>query len=114
MLSYRGVYRVVTEMDQRTSKPLEACFIKCRRGVNIYRYSDTVLSAYIPSKMRSTYLLKEYPGLFTAFQVGDKEGTILFDESKLEEAALILGAMVKGKNVSPRSKRNRTKSTIKT
>jgi len=110
MLNYRGQFRVIYEMDVKTGKPLEACYIKCRRGVNIYRHSDNVLSAYIPSRMRSTYLLKEYPGLFTTFQIGDKESTILFDESKIEEAASILSAMVKGKNVSPKSKRNRVKT----
>ena len=110
MLRYRGQYRTVFEMDLKTGKPLEACYIKCKRGVNIYRHNDNVLNAYIPSRMRSTYLLKEYPGLFTPYQTGDKEGSILFDESELEEAALILGAMVKGKNVSPKSKRNRVKT----
>lgn len=113
MLGYRGKYRIIFEMDLRTGKPLEACFIKCRRSVNIYRHNDTVLSAYIPSKMRCTYLLKEYPELFTAFQTGDKEGTVLFNESDIEKAISILGAIVKGANVSPRSKRNRVKTLRK-
>lgn len=110
MIGYRGKFRVVYEMDNKTGRPLEACYIKCRRNVNIYRHNENVLSAYIHSKMRSTYLLKEYPVLFTAFQLGDKESTLLFDESNIEEVALILGAMVKGANVSPRSKRNRAKA----
>jgi hypothetical protein len=44
--------------------------------------------------------------MFTAFQMGTGEGTLLFPENRLPEAALILKPHVKGKNVSPRAKRN--------
>jgi hypothetical protein len=107
MIIYRGKYRTSYEMDLKTGKPLEACFIKCKKNITIYRHNESILSAYIPSRMKLTYILKTYPNLFTPFQIGDREGSVLFDESNIEDAAIILGAMVQGKNVSPRSKRNR-------
>lgn len=109
MIKYRGRYRVVFEMDKQTGKPLEACFIRCRHNINICRHNDSVLNAYIPSRMKATYLLKMYPSLFILFQSGDKEATLLFKETDIEKAAGILGAMVKGANVSPKSRRNSEK-----
>ena len=106
MLSYRGKYRVCYEFDKRTGKPLEFNYIKCRNKIEIFRHKDKVLVTYIQSRIKGTYLLKLYPDLFKLFQDGDKECTLLFNESDMEVVANILGAMTKGCNVSPRSKRN--------
>lgn len=69
-----------------------------------------MLNVYIPSMKIVNRLLKEYPRIFRAFQIGDNEGTILFTEEQLPEVAKILKARIQGKNVSPRSKRNKTLS----
>ncbi|NJD04658.1 MAG: hypothetical protein FIA99_19135 [Ruminiclostridium sp.] len=106
MLKYRGQYRVILETDKKTGKPLEFTFIPCRiyKGANICRYSGTMLNAYLPSIKVFNRLLKEHPELFTAFQTGSSEGTLLFKESDMEEAAIILKAYTLGKNISPRSR----------
>lgn len=107
MLKYRGQYRVSYEMD-KLGKPSEFTFIPCRikKGSNIYRYNNEVLAAYIPSMQIVRRLHLEYSHLFRPFQTGDKEGTLLFNESNLPEVVFILKIKVKGCNVSPRSKRN--------
>lgn len=107
MLKYRGLYRVAYEID-KTGKPGEFTFIplKLKRGSNIVRHNENILSVYIPSKTITKRLLTEYPDLFKLLSVGDSEDILLFAESRLPEAAEILRPYIKGRNVSPRSKRN--------
>lgn len=108
MLKYRGQCRVVTETDKRTGKPLEFTFVPCRikKGTNICRHNADTLNVYIPGIKTANRLLKEYPDIFKPFQAGDSEATLLFPECMIDEAAIILKAIVKGANTSPRSKRN--------
>lgn len=108
MLKYRGLYRVAYEID-KTGKPCEFTFLplKLKRGSNIVRHNENILSLYIPSKTIAKRLLIEYPDLFTLLSMGDGEGILLFPESRLPEAAEILRPYIKGKNVSPKSKRNK-------
>ena len=110
MLSYRGTYRVVYETDKRTGKPCEFTFIPCgiRKGANICRHNDDTLNVFIPGFGTADRLLKEYPDLFQPFQVGDSEATLLFKESDIERAAVILKARTKGKDMSARPKRQVT------
>ena len=107
MIKYRGLYRVSYEID-KTGKLCEFAFLPCRlkRGTNIVRHNENILSVYIPSKTITKRLLNEYPDLFTLLSMGDCEGVLLFPETKLPEAATILKPYTKGRNVSPRSKRN--------
>lgn len=107
MLKYRGLYRVAYEID-KTGKPGEFTFIplKLKRGSSIVRHNENILSVYIPSKTITKRLLTEYPDLFKLLSMGDGEGILLFAETKLSEAASILRPYTKGKNVSPKSKRN--------
>ena len=109
MLKYRGQYRVVYETDKRTGKPQEFCFIPCRlkRGSNICRHDDNTLNCYIPSAVTARNLLNEYPDIFEVFQIGEREASLLFPESILPKAAIILKVYIKGRNVSPRSKHNK-------
>lgn len=107
MLKYRGLYRVVHEID-KTGKLGEFTFIplKLKRGTSICRHNETTLNVYIPSKTIAKRLLIEYPDIFTLLSMGDCGGVLLFPETKLPEAAIILKPYTKGSNVSPRSKRN--------
>jgi len=85
----------------------EFAFIPCliKKGSNICRQSDDTLNVYIPSIKIVNRLLKEYPDIFRPFQVGDTEGTLLFKESDIEKAAVILKARVMGKGMNPKPKR---------
>jgi hypothetical protein len=106
MLNYRGRFRVVYECDKRTGKPGENTFIPCRirKGANICRHSETTLNVYIPGIKAVKRILSQYPDIFTPFQMGDREATLLFPESKMEQVAAILKPITKGKNISPKSK----------
>jgi len=106
MLTYRGTYRVLYETD-KAGKACEFTFIPCRikKGSNIVRYSDNMLNAYIPSIKIVNRLLNDFPELFKPCQIGDSEGTLLFKESDIEQAATILKARVMGKGMSPKPKR---------
>lgn len=112
MLKYRGTYRVLYETDVRTGAACEFTFVPCRiaKGANICRHGEETLNAYIPSIKIIRRLLKEYPELFTKFQIGDKEGTILFKESDMGKVESLLKPRVLGKNVSPRPKKKRNLS----
>ena len=107
MLRYRGTYRIVFEQDKRTGKPLEFTFIPCciRGGSNICRHYESALSAYIPGIKTANRLLKEQPDIFRPFQIRDSEATLLFNESDMERAAIILIPRVMGKNMNPRPKK---------
>lgn len=107
MLKYRGQFRVLYETDTRTGQAAEFTFIPCRirPGANIYRYSDSLLAAYIPGIKTANRLLREHPDIFRAFQTGDSEAVLLFKEADIEKAAIILKAKIQGKNKSPRPKR---------
>ena len=106
MLKYRGQYRVVYECDKTSGKPEENTFIPCRirKGANICRHNETTLNVYVPGIKAVKRILSQYPDIFTSFQMGDWEVTLLFPESKIEQAAAILRPIVKGANVSPKSK----------
>lgn len=112
MIDYRGKYRVTYDVDKRTGKAAEFTFIPCgiKKNSNISRHSGNMLNAYIPSIKVFNRLLREYPELFTSFQVGDSEGTLLFKESDMKAAAVILKARTKGKDMPARPKRQVTLS----
>ena len=103
-------YRVNTVFyTKRTSRAKHAIhYIPCGiiKGCNICRHSYNTLNVYIPSSRTAKRLLSEYPEIFKPFQVGDNEATLLFSECKMDEAAVILRARVKGKNMNPKPKRN--------
>lgn len=109
MLSYRGIYRVVTEMDLNTNKACEFTFIPCKvkKGSNIYRNDSAELFAYIPSVVIGNRLLKEFTDLFRLFLQSDCEIILSFDESRMTEATQALRAWTFGKNIPPSSKKNR-------
>lgn len=108
MLKYRGQYHVVYEMDKRTGKPAESSYIPCRikKGANICRHNNSILSVYILGIRLIHKLLKEYPSIFRLYKAWDNEGVLLFDESNMSEVARILKPIVQGKNTFPKSRRN--------
>ncbi len=106
MQNYRGQYRVLYETDKQ-GKVCEFSFIPCRisKRANICRHNNDTMNAYIPSTKTAKRLLKQYPYIFKKYQTGDSEAILLFPEYKMDEAAKILKARVKGKNQSSRPKR---------
>lgn len=108
MLKYRGQYRVVYETDKRTGKPAEFSYIPCRikKGSNIARHNEDTLNVYIPSINLIHRLLQEHADIFTPYQIGDKDGTLLFGESDMHKTANILKPIVQGRNTYPKSKKN--------
>lgn len=109
MLRYRGQYRVLYEID-KIGKACEFSNITCRikKGANICRHNNSTLNAYIPSAKIAKRLLEEYPDIFTQFQAGDSEATLLFNEAVIDKVAVILKAKVKGKDLSARPRRHIT------
>ena len=97
MLKYRGQYRVVFEMDKRTGKPAEFCFVPCKiyRGTNVYRYSENKLGVYIPSKRIFNRLSQNE--IFEIFCAGDSEGILLFEEKNLKIAEKALHSVICGR-----------------
>ena len=106
MLKYRGQYRILYDLDKQ-GKPCEFIYIPCgiHKGSNICRHDSNTLNAYITSSIVANNLLRDHHDLFGIFQMGDSEATLLFPESRMEEAAIILKAKVLGKNLGPRPKR---------
>lgn len=106
MLTYRGRYRVLYEIDS-AGRACEFTNIPCgiRKGANISRHDSDTLNVFIPSTKTASRLLKEYRDIFMPFQVGDHEATLLFKESNIDKAAAILKARIKGKDMSARPKR---------
>ena len=107
MLKYRGTYRVSYEFDSE-GKPAEFTFIPCciKKGANIYRYSDTKLCVYIPSVCIAKRLAKVHSEIFSIHLEGDYEVVLIFDEKDIEKTEDILKIYKKGKNTSPKSKKN--------
>jgi hypothetical protein len=96
MLKYREIYKVIYEVD-KAGKRCEFTFIPCqiKRDSNICRHDDNMLNVYITSIKIANRLLLEYPDIFIPFQKGDNEVKLLFQESKISEAAEILKAKKK-------------------
>ena len=107
MLKYRGRYRVLCEADIRGIS-IEFTCIPCgiKKGANICRHSDTMLNAFIPSTKIIHRLIKEYPEIFTLWQEGYCEGTIIFPETEIDKVAKLLKATKKGKGKPVRLKTN--------
>jgi len=65
-----------------------------------------MLYVYIPSVVIGKRLVKKYPDLFCIVIESSCETILSFEEDKIEVAAPILKAMVKGRNICPGSKKN--------
>jgi len=107
MLKYRNRYRVCYEIDKK-GKICDFTFIPCSvsKGSNICRYDDFTLSVYITSikTFNRIALNKE---LFTIFQEGQSEGTLLFSEENFKQANKFLKARKKGRTIPPRNASNK-------
>jgi len=113
MVKYRGTYRVSYEFD-RDGKPAEFTFIPCciKRGANIYRYSENKLCVYIPSVCIAKRLAKTHSKIFSIYLEGDSEVVLIFDEKNIKATEGILKIYKKGKNISPKSKKNLRFQTV--
>jgi hypothetical protein len=113
VIKYRGIYRVSSEIDSK-GHICEGSFIPCKIGKRsqIYRYNDAKLRVWIESNTKSgntsvcKRLINNYPHIFTVVVQGDTETILEFNELDIEQAAKILKVRVRGKKISPRSKKN--------
>ena len=110
MKDYVGQYRVTCEFAWDTLKPLEDDpYIACRGEGQIYRWGDDILVFFIGKHKNSplfTALKKEGVQLVDEPFVGDFDTEFSFYERDLHKVAKIVGALTKGANTPPKSKRN--------
>ena len=94
---YKDQYIVKKQID---SSNKDDNFVKCKKGVEIYRYnSNTLCVLFLTNKyakLRITECSAEGLSL-TPFQIGDDEQTYIFPESELNTVAKICKARVKVK-----------------
>ncbi|HBY20496.1 MAG TPA: hypothetical protein DEG71_05720 [Clostridiales bacterium] len=97
MLKYKDTYFVVKQKDS-TGKPSinkDDNYIRCKRGVQIYRYNSSTLAIQFNTNGYAKNRLKELSDIgiqFTSLQRGDDEQTYTFSESDLSEVADIVKA----------------------
>jgi hypothetical protein len=98
---------VLYEIDKRTGLATEFSYTPCgiKNGSNICRHNDDTLNVYITSSIIINNLLKEHSDLFTLFQIGNGDGTLLFKESDIGKVVGILKIQIRGRCQSPRPKR---------
>lgn len=106
---YVGKYRVMAERDEN-GKPCEFTYLKCRKGVKIYRYDDELLMAYIPSSYKGNRIIKEYGNYIEKVTKYDGEMDLYFKEVYLDRLKDIFKIHIKGRDIKPR---NKYKSRVK-
>ena len=110
MKDYVGQYRVTCEFAWDTLKPTDDDpYIACREEGQIYRWGDDILVFYV-GKHKNTpifnALKSEGVELVDEPFVGEIDTCFGFYERDLHKVAKIVGALTKGANVPPKSKRN--------
>lgn len=133
MWKYVGKYRVASEFDRVTLKPLKDTktlskkiedkfpdtYIRCYNDGQIYRYSKDVLAYYRPNssygyacnladkfEANGIKVLDNHPS--------DEDILLYFYEKDLDKVASLVGAITKGKDIKPTSIKNlRTMSWYK-
>lgn len=124
LMKYVGTYRVLPELDLQThdvprnrkgevADGYDDLYIPCRCGAKIYYYGQAenktvILSAYFPKK---TTIYSGIKNKITTscgfdFREGDKDATLSFYAQDMDEIAQILGAKVRGADISPFSVKN--------
>jgi len=97
MLKYKDTYFVAKQKDS-TGKPSinkDDNYIRCKRGVQIYRYNPSTLAIQFNTNGYTKNRLKELSDIevhFTSLQCGDNEQTYTFPEADLSKVADIVKA----------------------
>ena len=130
MMKYKGTYRVLAELDQRTNDvPRDAngnvsedveLYIDCQYGNKITEYGlDTnnrmLLNAYIPSIGRGRNIKKamDEKGIpYMNYGESSIEVWFTFKAKDITEVATLLKAKTSGANISPFSVKNLPKSNV--
>lgn len=125
MNNYIGQYRVRTPIDTNGefTDNFDDTYIKGRRGIEVYRYTDTILAIYIPNKTitRNVYnQLKQYLTSVTIQQIESdinnnnmgNEYILYFEEKYFQDETIgklfkeTLNLETQGSKISPRSIKN--------
>lgn len=130
MMKYKGIYRVLAELDQQTNDlPRDAngnvsedveLYIDCQYGNRITEWGhDTngrmLLSAYIPSIGRGRNIKKamDAQGIpYMDYNESDIEVWFKFKAKDIEPIATLLKAKTFGANISPFSVKNLPKANV--
>lgn len=131
LMRYKGEYRLLSELDQRTNDFVRDSdgniddsnvYIPCQYESKIYTYGHmpdnkkTVwLVAYIPSLGRGRNIRKALDGKgieYINYHETDIEVEFLFKAKDIEEVAILMKAKVSGCNISPFSNRNLPRADV--
>ena len=118
MLKYKDTYFVARQKDS-TGKPSinkDDCYIRCKRGVQIYRYNPSTLAIQFNTNGYANNRLKELSDIgvhFTSLQRGDDEQTYTFSESDLSKVADIVKAKKRVKRDLTDEQRNILRERMK-
>lgn len=130
LMKYKGTYRVLPELDMNTNDfPRDSngnienscgLYITCQGGTKIYDYGKDgkymQLYAYIPSRTRGRNIVKKLDSIgikYSCYDETDEEVAFLFPSTEIDKVAKLLKAKTSGASISPFSKRNLPKSTVK-
>lgn len=110
MKDYVGQYRVTCEFGWNTLKPTDDDpYIACREEGKIYRWGDDILVFSIGKrKNKALFAALEDAGVELVDEPlrGEYDTDFTFYERDLHKVAKIVGALTKGANTPPKSKRN--------
>lgn len=110
MEKYIGRFRVVSEFDRVTLKPIkEDTYIVCANDGQIFRFNHNTLAYYRPTRGNSNQMCEKLMLLGVEGVINKStDGDILihFDESHLEIVAGVFMASTNGCNINPTSIRN--------
>lgn len=110
MKKYVGQYRVTCEFGWNTLKPTDDDpFIACREEGKIYRWGDDLLVFHVGKlKKKPLFDALEREGVHLVGEPlrGELDTEFSFYERDLHKVAKIVGALTKGANTPPKSKRN--------
>ncbi|EQB4340322.1 hypothetical protein [Clostridium botulinum] len=108
MKKYIGKYRVLCERDIETNKVInngENTYIKCYRGIQIYRSTEEILMLYAPFVMQRNKTMDKLKGIeIIDYFNTSLETQIKFYEKDLENVLKIFPPVIKGKDIKPKNK----------
>jgi len=97
MLKYKDTYFIGKTKDSKgiVSSNKDDNYIRCKNGIQIYRYNKNILVVQFNTVGIANNRLKELSAIginLTPFQIGDNEQTYTFSESILDKVADIVKA----------------------
>lgn len=118
MLKYVGRFRVFQEitLDGLPTSNKYDNYIKFRTG-QIFRYDKNILALLLNTSHAKSTIIPKLENLGVNFTIaldGDFEGIFHFPEEQIDIVTSIVKPMIKGRNISPKSKRttNRLKKEL--